>query len=213
MTLRRILLASALTVAALASAPASAETAGFQAGDFLVRARGIGILPDSTGSTTIGGRAAASDEATAEVDVSYFLTSNWALELIAATTRHDMSARGTSLGDVDLGDVGLLPPTLTVQYHFMPDSQFKPYVGAGLTYAIFYDANSANNAVTKVQYDNAFGFALQAGMDVNVVGNWYANIDVKHIFLSTTAHLNGGAITADAHLDPTVVGMGIGYRF
>jgi len=36
---------------------------------------------------------------------------------------------------------------------------------------------------------------------------------VKHIFLSTTARINGGAVRAAVNLDPTLVGVGIGYRF
>ena len=42
---------------------------------------------------------------------------------------------------------------------------------------------------------------------------WYANIDVKQIFVSTKAKLNGGAIVAHTDLNPTVVGVGVGYRF
>jgi len=191
--------------------PAYAEFQGKSAGDFMVRARVIGVLPDESASTTIGGDVDVSNEWVPEVDFTYFLTDNIALELIAATTKHDVSHTPTG---INLGEVSLLPPTLTLQYHFMPKERFSPYVGAGLNYTFFYDEEpAAGSAVTSIDYENSVGYALQAGVDYAVADNWYVNLDVKKIFLSTDVSMNGGAITADVDLDPWLVGAGIGYRF
>ena len=207
---------SAMVAATLVSSAAMAE--GFktkEAGDFLVRARGIGMVPDESSSiSVIGGEADASNEYVPELDISYFITDNIALELIAATTNHDIDVEGSTLGaDVDLADVGVLPPTLTLQYHFMPKNRFSPYLGAGLNYTFFYDEEAAGGAVTSVDFSNGIGYALQAGIDVAIAGNWSANLDVKKIFLNTDVKINGGAINADVDLDPWVFGVGIGYRF
>ena len=53
------------------------------------------------------------------------------------------------------------------------------------------------------------------GADYALGGPWIANIDVKQIFLSTTARATTvlGGVVAKTALDPTVVGIGIGYRF
>ena len=67
--------------------------------------------------------------------------------------------------------------------------------------------------MTKWGLSNGVGPAIQAGFDYNVAGNWFLNVDVKQIFLDTTARINGGAIIAKTSLNPTVVGAGIGYRF
>ena len=75
-----------------------------------------------------------------EIDISYFVTPNIALELIAATTKHDVGASDGT----DLGSVWLLPPTLTLQYHFAPTSRFSPYIGAGLNYTIFYNEKNGD---------------------------------------------------------------------
>ena len=148
-----------------------------------------------------------------EVDFSYFFTDNIALELIAATTRHSIKARNTSLGTVDVGKVTLLPPTLTVQYHFWPRQAFSPYLGVGVNYTVFFDEKAPGGTVTSVKYDNSIGVAFQAGFDYNISGNWFLNFDVKQLLLNTTAHLNGNAIQADVDLNPTIVGVGIGYKF
>jgi len=200
------------------SSPAMAQTAdgvGKQAGSILVRARLIDVIPeDSTSSiSAIGGHVNATDSFTPEVDFSYFLTDNIALELIAATTRHSISGGGTALGPVQVGSTWVLPPALTVQYHFMPKGIFSPYVGAGVNYTIFYDTTAAGGTVNKLSLEDNWGGVLQAGADFELSGRWFANVDVKQIFVDTKAKLNAGAITAKTALNPTVVSLGIGYRF
>lgn len=189
---------------------------GKKAGDIMVRGRIIGLLPDESSTvSTIGGKVDASNEWTGEVDFSYFLTDNIAAELIAATTKHDMAVKGSSSGNVDLGDVWLLPPTLTLQYHFTPKAVFSPYVGAGVTYAVFYNKDVAAG-LRNVKYENAWGYAFQAGFDYSLGNNWYFNADVKKIFLNTdvTVTTNAGTVVrADTDLDPWVVGIGFGYKF
>ena len=181
----------------------------------MIRARIIDVMPQNTTSsiTGIGGSVKATDSITPEVDFSYFMTDNWALELIAATTKHTISGSGTTLGNPKVGSTWVLPPALTLQYHFMPKEKISPYLGAGLNYTLFYQTKAAGGAVTALSLDNNLGEVLQAGVDVNVSGNWYANFDVKQIFVSTKAKLNGGAITAKTALNPTVIGVGVGYRF
>jgi outer membrane protein len=49
--------------------------------------------------------------------------------------------------------------------------------------------------------------------DLALGGGWLINIDVKHIFLNTKVEIDGGAIDANVGLDPTLVGVGFGYRF
>ncbi len=205
---------SAASFAQTASAPAEVNT-GFQAGDFMVRARAIGIIPENLSSSVsvIGGKVDVTATPAPEVDFSYFITDNIAAELIAASTRHDVSATGTALGHVDVGSVWVLPPTVTLQYHFLPHGFINPYVGAGVTVAFFYDSKPAGGAVTKFGLSNNVGPALQAGVDISLGGRWYANIDAKQIFLNTEARIDGGAIKAKTSLSPTVVGAGIGYRF
>ena len=202
---------------AVGTVPAAAQTApvGKQAGTFMVRLRAIGVIPEDNSSaiSAIGGTVEASSTATPEVDFSYFLTDHIAFELIAATTKHTITANNTVLGKVAVGTTWILPPTLTVQYHFFPHDRFSPYVGAGLNVSFFYGSSAAGGAVTHLSLENAVGPALQVGFDYNVSGHWFANFDVKQIFLTTTAHLNHGAIHAKTALDPLVIGAGIGYRF
>lgn len=180
------------------------------AGDIVIRARAIFVTPDEKASLSAGGDTDVSNDTVPELDFSYFLTDNLALELIAGTTRHKVS--WTPAG-VNLGKVSLLPPTLTLQYHFMPKERFSPYVGAGLNYTFFYNADAPGGAITSVSYKNNLGYALQAGVDYALSGPWSVNVDMKKIFLSTDVSVNGGAVTGKVDLDPWIFGVGLGYRF
>jgi len=202
-----------MAAALLAGNVAHAQTAEFkskQAGDIVIRARGIALVPDEdTYDDTLNtGEGHLNNDVVPEVDFSYFLTNNLALELIAATTKHDLTWQNPNL---DAGSVRLLPPTLTLQYHFMPESRWSPYVGAGINYTFFYDSKPGQ--FNSVKYEDGFGYAFQAGFDYAISGPWSVNLDVKKIFLDTDISINNGANTSKAHLDPWVFGVGIGYRF
>ncbi len=191
----------------LAALPAHAETLTSDYSNWQIRARAISVSPDASGHTTPGDLKADVDAGyMPELDITYFFTENFSAELILSSTKHDVSA-----GNVDLGSVWVLPPTLTAQYHFRNSTPFKPYVGAGINYTIFYGENDP--AGMKVKYDNGFGYALQAGVDYMLDEHWMLNLDVKKIYLDTDVSVNNGAITADVDLNPWVFGVGVGYRF
>ena len=150
-----------LAVALLTAAPALAD-----AGDWIVRLRGIQLAPDEWSRVTvIAGQVDVDPDEVPEVDFTYFITNNWAAELILATTHHRANDSASTLGEVDLGEVSLLPPILTLQYHFRPDAKYRPYVGAGINYTIFYNEKAPGTTVTAISYDDSFGWALQAGID------------------------------------------------
>lgn len=212
MSFKNLLVISTAIAAAVSSAPTA--LAGNVEDPWIIRLRAIDVIPDESADIDIiGGTAEISNQVVPELDISYFFSENIAAELILATNPHDVSVTGTTLGDVDLGDVTLLPPTLTLQYHFAPRASFRPYVGAGVNYTMFYD-NDPGQAIS-VNYDNGFGFALQAGADIPVNETYFFNVDVKKVFLSTDVTVDAGVATvgADVGIDPWIIGVGVGRRF
>ena len=202
-----LLCAAALTM--VTAAPAMAD-----AGDWLVRGRVINVAPDESATITpIGGDVSIDTSIVPELDITYFVADQWAFELILGVTPHDVSAVGTGAGDIDLGDVTLLPPTLTLQYHFNPDGDVRPYVGAGLNYTYFFNEDLPTGGIaTSIDYDASFGYALQAGADFQVSDDWFLNVDVKWVDIDTDVTING-AIAADVEIDPVIFGVGFGRRF
>ncbi|MEQ9348348.1 MAG: OmpW family outer membrane protein [Thalassospira sp.] len=203
--------AAILGATMLVGGAAQAQDAEFktkQAGDILIRGRVLGVVPDEDiDSNTLAGEGRVDNDVIPEVDFSYFITDNIAFELIAGTSKHDVTWNDGK----DLGSVRLLPPTLTAQYHFMADQRFSPYIGAGINYTFFYDSKPGQ--FNSVNYDDGFGYAFQAGFDYAISGPWSLNVDVKKIYLSTDVSVNNGAVNAKADLDPWLFGVGVGYRF
>jgi len=195
----------AVAAAVLAAAGGTAHAA---AGDIIVRARAIRVQPDvSTNNTLSALDTGVKADTVPELDFSYMFTDHIGMELILATTRHRVTS---SLGS--LGKVSVLPPTLTLQYHFNDSGRFRPYVGAGINYTRFYDDDLSAGG-QRVHIDrNSFGPALQVGMDIGIDDNWFFNVDVKKIWIRTDASL-AGADLGRLKVDPWIVGVGVGRRF
>ncbi len=211
-------LVAALSVTAVAS-PAQAE-----AGDVLVRARAILVSPtESSGGIKPAfpdDGVSVSDSFAPEVDFTYFVTDHIGLELIAATTKHDIKGKGGLDPIGKLANTWVLPPTLTLQYHFMPKAKVRPYVGVGLNYTHFYSEDASDgleDAIgnTKVNLDDSFGYAVQAGVDVDIAPRIFLNFDIKYIDIDTKAKLTTGNLVnrVNVSIDPIVAGIGIGMRF
>lgn len=215
---------SAITTACLciAALPASAG----EAGDWLVRGRIVNVSPDENSSTVrVAGTAVAGSGVTVnsdtipELDITYMLQRNWGLELILGTSQHDVHGKGTLAGLGKVIDADVLPPTLTMQYHFLPDSNIRPYAGLGVNYTLFYDEEvkgGLDAPGAKVSMDNSWGLAAQAGVDIDINEDWFFNIDVKYIKMDTTAKFKNstvGSAEVDVDIDPWVFGIGIGTRF
>lgn len=162
-----------LAAIAFAALPAMAQEAQ---GDWLVRARAVRLDPANR-STAIGALAVPADAITInsktipEIDVTYFFTPNIAAELVLTVPQKqhvtvEQSALG---GPVEIGTFKHLPPSLLLQYHFIPNGTFRPYVGAGLNYTRISSTRLAVPTVGELQLEHdSFGLALGAGVDIAI---------------------------------------------
>lgn len=222
-----------------ATAAMSPVQAMAEAGDWVVRVRAAHISADEDSklgrmtNNLLGGGVPNSvlnsgaeleveSNTIPELDISYYVTKNIALELILAVgSRHDVNVHKNAdagqafAGKYDLGEVNALPPTLTVQWHFMPDQMFDPYVGAGVNYTRFMDNGlKFKPANLPIRIDrNSWGPALQAGFDVNLKDGWMINADVKKLWIDADVKFKGIGKIDKLDIDPWVFGIGFGKRF
>ncbi len=189
-----------LAVAALAAPGAMAQDTG----NWLVRARALRLDSANKDSTGLG--LTIDNKTFPEVDISYFLTPNVALELILT---YPQKQKVFSNG-AEIGHFKHLPPTLTAQYHFTGLPGFRPYVGAGVNYTNISDVLILNGAVGLKH--NSYGLAAQAGADIPVGGGWLINVDVKRVQIKTQVYLNS-VDRGEFKVDPTLFSIGFGKRF
>lgn len=198
-------LSSALLAAALAaSLPAQAADQG----SFMVRARAVHINFDNGQSNQVKALdVEAQNRWIPEVDLSYFFTPNIAAELVLTYPQKVKVDAGSN----KIGTIKALPPSLMLQYHFTNLGAFKPYVGLGLNYTVFY--KRGNFDISGVSVDrSSVGLAAQAGFDYALDKNWSVNMDVKYIQMDTDVTGPTGKL-GKLDLNPITAGIGIGYRF
>ncbi len=222
--MKRLIGAVALLAGAALALPAQA---GDEHGNFMVRVLGSVVAPETdVSSVTLNGAPIAGADADVSTQVipaltlTYFVDHNWAVELFCCFTKHSVDGKGTLANLGEIADSWIFPPVLTLQYHFDHMGGFKPYVGAGVQYMHFFSEGTGANVLNaaSVDIDDAWGLALQAGVDVSLGGGWYLNADVKKVWLNTDVNWNniggtGATIVGDVDIDPWIVSAGVGYRF
>lgn len=187
-----------------------------QAGQFTVITRLTTVAPDASGDILTAANAdsgldvAVDDDTIPSLGFTYFFTDHVAVEGILGTSKHQIRAVNTTT-NVEVHETWVLPPVVTVQYHFNPKGKVSPYVGAGVNYMNFYSGKDENGF--KVRAKNGFGTAYQVGVDIALKGNWALNIDYKKVQFKTDANINSGTLKSEVTLDPSVTSIGLAYRF
>jgi outer membrane protein len=200
--MKKIIGLAVLVGTALGAAP-SAQAAD---GPWMVRGRVLSFQADITNDPAVAGAKVEVDNTVfPEVDFTYFFTKNIAAELILTYPQKlDVTLEGTKIGSLKA-----LPPTLTVQYHFMPDATFRPYVGVGVNVTLI----SSVDLPSGVDVDSSsVGPALQIGADVKMADKWFLNFDLKKVYIKTDVTVSGAKLTT-LKLDPLLASVGVGYRF
>lgn len=237
--IKTVVAASVAGLAALLAAPAAMA----EKGDWIVRAGATMVDPKSNnlklGDVTDDDDVVVARNATVNVDdatgfgfnVTYMLTDNFGIELLAAYPfTHDIDLCLTPVGGprgcVNFGETDHLPPTLSAQWRFMPDSKFQPYVGAGINWTLFSSESLTSDAVDlleslgvtdpDIKLDDSVGFAAQIGADLFLGERWLINADVRYIEIQSDLDVCGdGACekAGEVKIDPMVYSLTIGYRF
>jgi outer membrane protein len=152
-----------------------------------------------------------SDKTIPEVDISYFFTKNIAAELVLTyPQKHDVEVGGAKIGTFKH-----LPPTLMLQYHFVPEGNIRLYIGAGVNLTLISDVDLAVPGVGDLDLESSsFGFAAGGGVDFKIGEKLYLNADAKYVQISTDVELAAsGAKVSEVKVNPYLIGVGSGYRF
>lgn len=149
-----------------------------------------------------------------ELDITYFFARNWAAELVLTyPQKHDVRVTQSVLGSAGIGSFKHLPPTLSVQYHFLPEGDIRPYVGLGLNYTRIMSVHLEVPTVGGLKLENdSVGVAYGAGFDWKVAKNTFVNFDVKKVAIESDVLL-GSTKVSRVKVDPTLVSVGVGWRF
>mgnify|MGYP000010428153 FL=1 len=216
---------SLAALALVAGAAAQAQSAG----SWMVRAGGIGLYPQvSSGNLSPPAwpntQTDVSSDWTLGGGITYMITDNWSVDVpVALPFTHTLTGAGAIAGVGTIGTTKALPVTVWGQYRFgEAKSTFRPYLGAGLTYAYFFDENATNtlNALsggtpsnpTTFSIQSKFAFGVQAGATYAFNERWFLDGMVGYTWLKNTTTLSTGQ-TQPMTLNPVSVAISIGYKF
>ncbi len=207
---------------AILTALMSTNVLAHKEGDIIIRAGAAMVSPnDSSGDVlnTSGSKFGVDSDTQLGLTIGYMITDNISFEVLAATPfSHTISTNHGGLGDI--ADTKHLPPTFMLQYYFGDaDSDFRPYVGAGINYTVFFDeelnSTGKNAGLSDLSLDDSWGLAANIGADYMLNDDWFLNASVWYADIDTTAKYKAGGTTysTDVTIDPWVFMVGGGYQF
>lgn len=226
----------AASLLALAAAPALA----YEEGTWILRG-GVGTVQPKSHSFTYSDEI---DSISFDIDdatnmtftATYMFSQKWAFDVLAAVPfEHDI------MGTMDLGsgpvtakiaDTKQLPVTVSLQYHFTPDSDFQPYAGLGFNWTKFSSTNTVSvpdfeyedpelgyiSEVGCLDIDDSTGVALQVGADWAVGETMVVNFDVRWFDIDADVYYEdpfeiGYEKIGTAQVDPLMYSLNIGFHF
>ncbi|MBY6240883.1 OmpW family protein [Methylosinus sp. Sm6] len=219
---------------------------------FQIRLRAAAVVPDSGSATVYDGQGGGALQALGlsagrgsvvpgastsisysiipELDVSYYLTKNIAIEAICCISRHHVQGIDTLFG-ASLSRTWVFPPSLILQYHFTNFGAFQPYVGVGVNYTAYF-SDAGNNrwfltaagipvTFTSLSITPSWGVVGQIGFDYMLTENFGVNVDLKRILMEPNAHGQINVIgtntyvpiDAKVNIDPWIASVGLTFRF
>lgn len=206
---------------AVLSALVSTNVFAHKEGDFIVRAGLAAVVPNDSSDGILGSNEELAVDSNVQLGltIGYMITDNISFEVLAATPfSHTISTNLLNLGDI--AETKHLPPTFMLQYYFgEASSKFRPYVGAGINYTMFFDegfnSTGSGATLTDLKLKDSWGLAANAGFDYMLNEQWFLNASVWYADIETEATYKFGGIEQKTNvtIDPWVFMIGAGYKF
>jgi outer membrane protein len=156
--------------------------------------------------------------------ITYGLTDNISVETAIGTPyKHKIYGAGAIAGTGQLGTAQAMPAIALLQYRFFdPSARIRPFVGLGVTYAMFRKetgsfamtalTNPGGGTPTTFSIDNKWTYSGQVGLQFNVNEKWFANAAFIKTKLRTDVHFSTNQ-QQHMRLDPDSYILSVGYKF
>ena len=205
-----------------------------------VKAGWVNIEPNATASSISGPftpvdalSLSIKRQSTVFFSVSREINTDWDAELaLGIPPTHDVSVvvKNAALVTPNVSAVNgqvaatvrQVAPTLFANYWLSDKgSAVRPFVGVGLNYTSFDNANSTavnnmvNGGATSIKLTDSVGIAMQAGVAIKLDGPWTLNgaWSTAQVKTKMTTNTLGIERTADVSFNPSVVSVSLGYSF
>jgi outer membrane protein len=230
---------AALSVMAAFAAPAMAQTAGSN----VVNLGWFHLAPQdssdklrlASGAQVPNSGASVGNADTLGVAFTHFFTDNFAVTTdLGIPPTFKLTGTGSLAGVGEIGKAKQWSPAVLAKWYFGDgNSQFRPFVGAGVSY-VWYDnvelSDSFQNTVARTysspgakstaDLSSSWAPVFNIGAAYNFDKNWSVNFSVSYLPLKTDADIsttlaNGRVVhsTTSLTLNPIVSFLSVGYKF
>ena len=169
------------------------------------------VNPKSDNGTLAGAQASIDEDGALTGSIAYHFSDNWSAELWTGLSKYEHDVSLSGLGTV--GSVEHRPTTLGVNYHFMKDSKFRPFVGLGYGWVnVSGEQSSGALAGTVLRGDNSGGLTANVGADYYINDRFFLRGDLRYLNFDSDVTVNGAAV-GTANVDPLIYGISAGISF
>jgi len=169
------------------------------------------VNPKSDNGTLAGAQASIDEDGAFTGSIAYHFSDNWSAELWTGLSKYEHDVSLSGLGKV--GSVEHRPTTLGVNYHFMKDSKFRPFVGLGYGWVnVSGEQSSGALAGTLLRGDNSGGLTANVGADYYINDRFFLRGDLRYLNFDSDVTVNGAAV-GTANVDPLIYGISAGISF
>lgn len=182
-------------------------------GPWLIRVMALEVIPVGLASeiSTIGGQLETPRTRQLGMDLSYFFTEHWAVELQGGPFDREYRIKGSQIGDFKVGAISHIAVSLALQYHFYPNAQWSPYVGLGINHTWTRDVKPAAG-IPKFDVRDITSGIVSAGVDYRLSTHWSLSTSLRYV-MSPAYEFQGQGFNSIVSMNTLVVGGGVGYRF
>jgi len=173
---------------------------------------GAHLVNPTSDNGTLAGGALSSDlggDFKPTFSLEYYLTPHLGIDVLAALPfKHELKLNG-----VKAAEVKHLPPTVSLNWHFIPDGKFNPFVGVGLNYTRFFSIDEYGPLEgSRLTLDDSFGLAARVGVDIAINPRWAITLDARWMDIDTDVKVDGVRV-GTVNIDPFAFGVAAAYRF
>lgn len=182
-------------------------------GRWMIRLMGQRITPINLSSeiSVIGGRLDTPPKSVVSLDLSYFLTDYWSVELQGGPFKRSYKIVGSKAGTFDVGTISNVAASMALLYHISPQSQISPYIGVGVSHAWVKGVEPAKG-IPEFRVKDVTSAMVSLGLDYKLDRKWLVSAGLRYI-ISPDYTFDGDGFESTVSMNTLIAGAGVGFRF
>lgn len=175
-----------------------------------------GSMVSPQGSNDLGDFSIETDSGVGVgLSANFFITDRLSTEIGVSWLSADAEMSFQDI-EFEMDSVEMIPVTLGLQYHFVPESRWDPYLGAGVAWVSAADIQSSdldNLGVGAIELDDEVSWFANGGVGYRFGDHFGLAFDARYIDYGPTSTSKATGATEELEFSPLVTSLGLRVRF